>query len=93
MKGSRCLRIQQFNEDDRLMRLDYAKEECSENIRCVGLEYDRSGHYNLENDNQNLWYKRFKVCLDSIFTSTALDKYGDMTHNVLKKVETYGNYT
>ena len=60
-----------------------AKDECSKNKRCVGIEsyfdyYDEETY--------------FKLCLDSIYRSTAWDKYNKLAQRVFKKAENYGKY-
>ena len=52
------------------------KDECSKNKRCVGIEP-------LADKGQTF----FKLCLDSIYRSTAWDEYERSNNQVLKKVE------
>ena len=80
-EGSRCLRREQNNEGDRNFDMLHAKEECSKNERCVGIEssIDASG-------------RCFKLCLDSIYRITPLDKYQHMNDRVFKKSESRGMY-
>ena len=88
ISGSRCLRTDKINRafnaiPDGIMTIDYAQEECSKNQRCVGIEYVFSS-----------WTDRglkkfYQFCLDSIYTSTAWDKYENITNQVYKKVEDY----
>ena len=54
-------------------------DECSKNKRCVGIEsYDE--HF-------------FIPCLDSIYKSTAWDKYEKSTNQIFRKANNYGKYT
>ena len=61
-----------------------AKDECSKNKRCVGIEsffdyYDEETY--------------FKLCLDSIYRSTAWDKYEESKNQILKKAESQCKFT
>ena len=85
--GSHCLRTQQLNEGDHLMAINYAKDECSKNDRCVGIEYVRS-----EPVNTVGIIKKYKVCLDSIYKSTDGPKHKGAANKLLKRVETHGKY-
>ena len=85
--GSHCLRTQQLNEGDHLMAINYAKDECSKNDRCVGIEYVRS-----EPVNTVGIVKKYKLCLDSIYKSTDGPKYKGAANKLLKRVETSGKY-
>ena len=82
---SHCLRTQQMYERDRLMAINYAKDECSKNSRCVGIEYD------IQNMNH-------MICLDFIYTRMDFDKYARMMNDayvknhLYKKLEYYGKY-
>ena len=60
---------------DRVMTRLNAMDECSKNKRCVGIE-------NVEG--------YFIPCLDSIYRSTAWDKYKKPSNQVFKKAESYG---
>ena len=84
---SHCLRTQQMYESDRLMAINYAKDECSKNSRCGGIEYVQSDHVNTVG-----FVKKFKICLDSIYTSTNGHKYKGETNQLLKKIDTHGTY-
>ena len=59
-------------------------DECSKNKRCVGIEFAQL----VENVG-----RLFRLCLDSIYKSTAWDKYEKLTNKVLKKANNYGKYT
>ena len=83
VEGGRCLRREQDRiGNDRKFTKQNAKEECSKNKRCVGIEFAGV------DDN----YERFKLCLDSIYKSTAWDKYEKLTNLVFKKAHNYGKY-
>ena len=69
------------------MAINYAKDECSKNDRCVGIEYVRS-----EPVNTVGIVKKYKVCLDSIYKSTDGPKYKGAANKLLKRVETSGKY-
>ena len=84
---SHCLRTQHLNGHDHLMEINYAKDECSKNNRCVGIEYVRS-----DNVNTIGIVKKYKVCLDSIYKSTDGPKYKGAANELLKRVETHGKY-
>ena len=83
--GSHCLRTMQgyVARDGTLGDLTFdigrAFDECSENRRCVGIEHIRTSGPK----------KSFVACLDSIYTSTASDKYNGLTNQLLKKVSSY----
>lgn len=91
VNSSRCLRtdpdpehiLDWMGESDRILEINQAKEECSKNWRCVGIE-----PYYLK----ELPFPRFKLCLDSIYTSTTWDKYKNLKNHVLKKSEMHGKY-
>ena len=85
--GSHCLRTQQLNGDDHLMAINYAKEECSRNDRCVGIEYVRSDPVN----NVGI-IKKYKICLDATYKSIDGPKYKGAANKLLKRVETSGKY-
>ena len=79
--GSRCLRKEQSDRTvsgDRELTRPNAMDECSKNKRCVGIEQQIVG---------------YKLCLDSIYKSTAWDKYEKSTKFSLKKSNNYGKYT
>ena len=57
---------------------------CSKNKRCVGIEFAR-----FDENAGGL----FTLCLDSIYKSTAWDKYEKLTNQVFKKASNYGKYT
>ena len=60
-------------------------DECSKNKRCVGIEFAQL----VENVG-----RLFRLCLDSIYKSTAWDKYEKFPHHqVFKKANNYGKYT
>ena len=59
-------------------------DECSKNKRCVGIEFAR-----FDDDTGRM----FIPCLDSIYKSTAWDKYKKMTKKVFKKANNYGKHT
>ena len=87
--GSHCLRIGQeikgsskYVEFDRRLDINHAKEECSKSKICLGLE-----------PILVLSKLYFKMCLDSIYTSLAWDRYKNATSYLYKKVDTYGKYT
>ena len=79
-EGSSCLRREQElgGDGDRLLLRLNAMDECSKNKICVGIEFEQ---FNL-----------FKLCLDSIYKSTAWDKYEKLTNQVFKKANNYGKY-
>ena len=80
VKGSRCLRREQSHGDDRkLMSQRNAKDECSENRRCIGIE----------SFNDKFGSTFFSPCLDSIYRPTIWDKKG----GAFKKAEGYGKCT
>ena len=71
VEGGRCLRREQDPiGNDRKFAKQNAKEECSKNKRCVGIETigekDKDDPY-----GGNI----YKLCLDSIYRSTDWDKY------------------
>ena len=90
-EGSHCLRTEQgywwdtrdsvltVNGDRVMTRLN-AMDECSKNKRCVGIE------------NAVDEPTKFMPCLDSIYKSTAWDKYEKLTNLVFKKAHNYGKY-
>ena len=59
-------------------------DECSKNKRCVGIEFAEF------NDDTG---RLFIPCLDSIYKSTAWDKYEKLTNKYYKKQNNYGKYT
>ena len=81
-EGSRCLRREQSDRTlsgDRELTRPNAMDECSNNKRCVGIEQQIVG---------------YKLCLDSIYKSTAWNKYEKFPrHQVFKKANNYGKYT
>ena len=80
MQGSHCLRIEQDSfKFDRRFNINHAKEECSKNQRCVGIETYKDT-------------SKFALCLDSIYTSTGWEKYQNVTRYLYKKSKTYGKY-
>ena len=80
LAGSFCLRyIDNIYEEERPFDISNAKEECSKNPRCVGIEY--------VGDKQSYF-----MCLDSIYTSTAFDKYNDPYRYLYRKLENHGKY-
>ena len=79
VEGSRCLRTQRVQDTVLLMSINYAMAECSKNIRCIAIEFD---------DDTGL----FGACLDSIYASTAAEKYQNSTYKLLKKIEGHGTY-
>ena len=87
IEGSRCLRKEQ-KEDydnklvDRKLAFLEAMDECSKNKRCVGTESSIA-----------FGVRQFALCLNSIYKSTAWDKYEKMTSQVFKKSNNYGKYT
>lgn len=98
MHGSRCLRTKQgfdikhWKEGDRTFVIGQAMEECSKNKRCIGIE-KIEGHVTLfKNTKQPAQITVFKACLDSIYHSTAWDKYENSTSQLFKKVGSYGMY-
>ena len=87
-EGSRCLRREQDTiGNGRKFTKQNAKEDCSQNKRCVGIETigekDKDDPYGGD---------VFKLCLDSIYQSTARDKYNNLDSRVLQKEASYGNY-
>ena len=79
-EGSRCLRREQSDRTlsgDRELTRPNAMDECSNNKRCVGIEQQIVG---------------YKLCLDSIYKSTAWDKYEKLTNLVFKKAHNYGKH-
>ena len=81
--GNHCLRRQLDSKYfDRRFDMNHAKEECSKNKRCVGIESLRV---------QSKLF--FNLCLDSIYKSLAWDRYENITNYLYKKVDTYGKYT
>ena len=79
LKGSACLRRERVNSDklDRYLIIEHAKDECSKNQRCIGLESVKG----LE------MFGYFTPCLDAIYTSTAWDKYENKTQLVYMKLK------
>ena len=65
------------------MRRLNAMDECSKNKRCVGIEFAVL----VENVR-----RLFKLCLDSIYKSTAWDKYEKLTNKYFKTANNYGKY-
>ena len=83
VEGSRCLRVEQTSDyGERKVVSGNAKSECSKNRRCVGIEI-------VPHDGIFL----FRLCLDSIYRSTALDKYEESKNRVLKKAESQCKFT
>ena len=83
--GSRCLR-KEYDKDGgsawlvSFQYMDQAKEACANKKRCVGIE----------ESTDSAWSGPFwSICLDSIYTSTAYDKYEHLTKRLLKKVKGY----
>ena len=83
--GSRCLR-KEYDKDGgsawlvSFQYMDQAKEACANKKRCVGIE----------ESTDSAWSGPFwNICLDSIYTSTASDKYEHLTKRLLKKVKGY----
>ena len=68
---------------DREFDVKHAKDECSKNQRCVGIEGRQS---NSQLDSF------FNLCLDSIYISTAFDKYTNTHTYVYKKLENHGKF-
>ena len=84
MDASRCLRTEKHTSHfgqivERKLVMKNAKEECSRNRTCVGIEANVGDTY-------------YKLCLYAIYTSTAYDKYGDVRTILYKKVERQGEY-
>ena len=77
LDGSVCVR----KNDLRVFDIDYAKEECSKNQGCIGIE-----GYN--NDPEGY----FNLCFGSIYHSTAFDKYKDTSNILYKKLQNYCKY-
>ena len=61
MGGSRCLR---YGEYPSYFDLSSAKEKCSEDKSCVGMEYRAS-----------FSYPQIRLCLDAIYKRLDSDKY------------------
>ena len=91
---SNCLRRQQYSDDDlalmnsdarhgfRELVIDAAKDECSKNRRCVGIEHVKDQH--------RFGTKTFILCLDATYTSTAWDKYENSTNILFRKTGSHG---
>ena len=85
LDGNSCLRREQTYEarydeyENRMLDMSHAKDECSKNQRCVGIE----STYRPD---------QFALCLDALYKSTALDKYENMNNHLYKKLENHGNY-
>ena len=90
VEGSRCLRREQaylFDQmpyyiSDRTLLIQNAKDACSKNIRCIGIQFKK-----LDVVHNNAL---FSLCLDTIYSSSAYDIYNKSNSQVLKKVEGYG---
>ena len=65
---------------DRELDIIHAKEECSKNPRCIGIK-------------SQINYEFFNLCLDSIYKSTAFDKYTRIENYVYKKMQNYGKFS
>ena len=95
MGGSRCL---PYKQDERTYRdMSIAKERCSENRRCVGIQRtEESGapvyDYN-DGSARTPSIDVFSLCLDAIYKNTAMDKYISSTYQTFKKAETPGRCT
>ena len=85
VENSRCLRTEQDSNGVRKLISRNAKDECSKNMRCVGIEPFDGQQYR----GRIL----FKLCLDAIYTTTPQDRYRKLTNKVFKKKENYGTYT
>ena len=93
MDGTFCVKREQVNAGneydirdgisdglvDRELDIIHAKEECSKNPRCIGIESQNN-------------YEFFKLCLGSIYKSTAFDKYKSIENYVYKKMQSHGKY-
>ena len=58
-----------------------AKDECSKYKRCVGIEF---------NETDKNGARKFKLCLDSIYSITAWYNYERNVNQLLKKKDSYG---
>ena len=82
---SHCLRREQRELDhggfyDIKLDVNHAKEGCSKNKRCVGIE----GAFWVADTEPH-----FYLCLDSIYTSTAYGKYKETKYHLYKKLDNY----
>ena len=87
--GSYCLRSLQggdFFGGERRFVIDQAMDECSKNKRCLGIE-------KVEGRFFRKGITLFRACLDSIYASTAWDKYENRTNQLFKKISSHGKYT
>ena len=64
---------------DRKLLLKKAKDECSKDKRCVGIEAKDSRRW-------------FTLCLYAIYVSTGVDKYEDFGNILYTKKERRGKY-
>ena len=87
---SSCVRRFQLDRLGRnhLFEKQNAKHECSANRRCVGIEPSYEGEGSFDHDAS-----LFKLCLDSIYSSTAWDKYEKLVKTVFKKTTSWGMCT
>ena len=86
--GSHCLRTLRggdFFGGERRFAIDQAMDECSKNKRCLGIE-------KVEDQFFSFGITLFRVCMDSIYTSIAWDKYENRTNQLFKKISSYGKY-
>ena len=82
MGGSHCLRT-----GYQLPGVEYAKDYCSKQARCVGIEF--VGRKTVKNKMEDMW----DICFDSVYTTTAWDKYQNSTNVIFKKVQNSGKCT
>ena len=62
------------------------------NKRCLGVEQIEGAATVFKNTKQPVRITVYKACLDSIYKSTAWDKYENSTSQLLQKVGSYGTY-
>ena len=85
--GSRCLRRVKKHELNKYDELSIyaAKDYCSKDTKCIGIESERE-----KNDRRR---DVFRLCNDATYTSTAWDKYQNLTNIFFRKAPYYGKYT
>ena len=80
IEASHCLRFEREDYGE-IIHLDKrnAKDECSKERRCVGVESIDDG-----------WDSYFTFCLDSIYRTIGWAEYENLTNEFFKKEENYG---
>ena len=66
--------------------IDMAKHLCSKDIRCIGIEPENETNSKKEEE------EKIRLCIDAAYTSTAWDKYTNLTTIFFRKAPNYGKY-